>query len=79
MKTEYDIHLRCVTCGCEDRFEYTDYKSYIKCSFCNREYFGGIDELQELNQEAFDEVNKEIDQDATAYIQAQLAKAIKRK
>ena len=45
LKDNYEIRLRCATCGCEDQFEFNDDKSYIKCTFCNREYFGGIEEL----------------------------------
>ena len=39
---EYTIKLRCATCGCEDHFEYNKDKSYVKCTFCNREYIGGV-------------------------------------
>ena len=28
----------------------------IKCTFCNREYFGGIEELKELNEDVIEEV-----------------------
>ena len=77
LKDSYEVRLRCATCGCEDQFEFNDDKSYVKCTFCNREYFGGIEELKEYNQEAFDEVKEEIEQDAVAYIQEQLAKAFK--
>ena len=71
------IQLRCVTCGCEDQFEYNDDKSYIKCTFCNREYFGGIEELKECNQEAFEEVQNRIQADAASYIKDQLKRAFK--
>ena len=61
LKDNYKIRLRCATCGCEDQFEFNDDKSYIKCIFCNIEYFGGIEELKELNQEAFDDVKEEME------------------
>ena len=77
LKDCYEIRLRCATCGCEDQFEFNDDKSYIKCTFCNREYLGGIEELKEFNQEAFDEVKEEIQQDAAAYIKSQLKNAFK--
>ena len=48
LKDNYEIRLRYTTCGCEDQFEFNEDKSYIKCTFCNREYFGGIEELKEL-------------------------------
>lgn len=56
MKDDYSksISLRCITCGGED-FEFNENKSYIKCNLCNREYFGGYDELVELNEEAISE------------------------
>lgn len=63
MNREYNINLRCATCGRDDKFEFNDDKSYVKCNFCNREYFGGYDELLEMNQtlinEKFDEINQE--------------------
>ena len=55
MKESYKVVLRCAICGSEDHFEFNEDKSYIKCTFCNREYLGGIDELKELNQEVLDE------------------------
>ena len=72
LKDSYEIRLRCATCGCEEQLEFNEDKSYIKCTFCNREYFGGIEELKELNQEAFDEVK-----DAASYIKDQLKNAFK--
>lgn len=56
MKNDYSksITLRCITCGGED-FEFNEDKSYIKCNLCNREYFGGFDELIELNEESITE------------------------
>lgn len=56
MKDDYSksIALRCITCGGED-FEFNEDKSYIKCNLCNREYFGGYDELVELNEETISE------------------------
>ena len=77
LKDNYEIRLRCATCGCEEQFEFNDDKSYIKCTFCNREYFGGIEELIELNQEAFDNIREEIEKDAAFYIKDHLKKAFK--
>ena len=56
MKDNYtkNITLKCITCGGED-FEFNEYRSYIKCNLCNREYFGGYDELVELNEETISE------------------------
>lgn len=52
MKKNYNrsINLRCVVCGSADHFEYNDDKTYVKCTLCNREYLGGKEELQEMNE-----------------------------
>ena len=70
MKDLYSIKLRCATCGNEDFFEFNNDKSFIKCTFCNREYTGGIEELKELNNDVMEEVKEEIQQDAIKHIQA---------
>lgn len=77
LKENYTVKLRCATCGSEDHFQYNDDKSYIKCTMCNREYFGGIKELQDLNVAAFNEVKTQIKNDASAYIQDEIRKAFK--
>lgn len=77
MKTEYSIKLCCVTCGCDDQFEFNEDKSYVKCTFCNREYLGGIEELQELNIEMLEEVKEQFRKDASKYIYDELKKAFK--
>ena len=48
------ITLRFIKFGGED-FEFNEDRSYIKCNLCNREYFGGYDELVELNEETISE------------------------
>lgn len=77
MKDKYTIKLRCATCGCDDHFEFNEDRSYVKCTFCNREYIGGIEELQELNETQFEKVREEIKQDAISHIQNELKKAFK--
>lgn len=77
LKDNYTVKLRCATCGCDDHFEFNDDKSYVKCTMCNREYLGGIEELKELNEEAFDELKGQIADDAKSYIQDKLRKAFK--
>lgn len=77
LKDKYTVKLRCATCGCDDHFEFNDDKSYIKCTMCNREYLGGIEELKDLNEEAFDELKGQIADDAKSYIQDELRKAFK--
>lgn len=53
MKSNYSksIRLRCIVCGSDSDFEYNEERTFIKCTRCNKEYFGGYDELVELNQE----------------------------
>ena len=73
MKDNYsfNIRLRCVVCGSEDNFECNEDKSYIKCTNCGKEYFGGYDELVECNQELIaeakelvvDEIDKDLQKD----------------
>lgn len=77
LKDNYTIKLRCATCGSDNHFEFNEDKSYIKCTMCNREYFRGIEELKELNEEMFDEVKTQIEEDAKSYIEDELRKAFK--
>ena len=77
MDREYEVKLRCVTCGCDDHFEFNEDKSYIKCTFCNREYLGGVDELLELNNDAVEDVKEEIGKDLQKQLKQQLTKAFK--
>lgn len=75
MKESYKVVLRCAICGSEDHFEFNEDKSYIKCTFCNREYLGGIDELKELNQEVLDERMGNIRKNVSTHIKDALSKA----
>lgn len=52
MKKDYkrSIPLRCAICGSTDHFEFNDDKTYVKCTLCNKEYFGGYDELVQMNE-----------------------------
>ena len=83
MKKDYsrNIQLRCVVCGSDSDFECNENKSYIKCRKCNREYFGGYDELVELNQahiqDEIDDLKDEVKQDAEKYLRDSLKKALK--
>lgn len=77
LKDNYQIKLRCATCGSDDHFEFNDDQTYIKCTMCNREYLGGIEELKELNEETFAELKEQIADDAKSYIQEELRKAFK--
>ena len=53
-----NIKLRCAVCGDDTSFEFNEDKSYVKCTFCNREYIGGIEELKEHNRNAFEDAKK---------------------
>lgn len=83
MKDNYhrNIELRCATCGSSSDFEYNDDKSYVKCTKCNREYFGGYVELVELNQaniqDEMDAMKAEVKKDAEKYLRESLKKAFK--
>ena len=77
LRNNYTIKLRCATCGSDEHFEFNEDKSYIKCTMCNREYFGGIEELKELNVDVFDEVKNQIEEDAKSYIKGELREAFK--
>jgi len=46
----FEGKLICDTCGSDNLFETNDDKTYVKCCACGREYFGGYNELLELNQ-----------------------------
>ncbi len=75
------IQLRCVVCGSDSDFECNEDKTYIKCTKCNREYFGGYDELVELNQaniqDEMDAMKAEVKLDAEKYLRESLKKAFK--
>lgn len=83
MKKNYNksIRLRCVVCGSDSDFESNEDKTYIKCTKCNREYFGGYDELVELNKglidEEIDKTKDEIKNDVHDELAAMLNKAFK--
>jgi hypothetical protein len=68
-KYQRNIKLRCITCGDDSSFEFNEDKSYIKCIRCNREYFGGYDELVELNKtfisSSIDELKEQAEADIT--------------
>lgn len=83
MNKQYDksISLRCVVCGSADHFEYNDDKTYVKCTLCNREYLGGLDELQEMNEamiaEEVEAIKKEVTQDVEKELSDMIKKAFK--
>lgn len=52
IKDEYvkTISLRCMTCGASYAFDVDDRTGYVTCHKCNRVYYGGEEELIDLNQ-----------------------------
>ena len=45
---------KCIDCF-EERFEWNDDKSYVRCKVCGREYLGGYNELVDLNRKYIEE------------------------
>lgn len=79
MKDDYNrlIKLRCITCGDDSSFEHNEDKTYIKCTRCGREYFGGYDELVELNQEQIDSEIQNIQEEVTKDLEDDIRKMFK--
>lgn len=79
MKEDYNrsIKLRCTTCGDDSSFESNEDKTYIKCIRCGREYFGGYDELVELNQEAINNELESLKNEALGDLKADIYKMFK--
>lgn len=73
-----EIIPRCDTCGCQDNFEHNDDYSYIKCTNCGREYFGGKDELLEYNQELIDEAKENLAKQVKAELEKELSRLFKK-
>ena len=73
----YSIHLRCVVCGSVDQFDYNEDKSYIKCTYCGKEYFGGYDELVVCNQDQIEEVKEIATEEVENDLQQELNKMLK--
>lgn len=44
---------RCIDCF-EERFEWNNDKSYVRCKVCGKEYLGGYNELVDLNRKYID-------------------------
>lgn len=69
MKKDYSKHIKllCVTCGSGDFFDKNEETGVITCNKCNRIYYGGYDEIVELNQQAIssevENMKQEVEQD----------------
>mgnify|MGYP003327405430 CR=1 FL=1 len=57
MKKNYNksIKLQCATCGADCFFETDEQTGVITCAKCNRVYYGGYDELVNLNQKRIED------------------------
>ena len=84
MKSNYSksIRLRCIVCGSDSDFEYNEERTFIKCTRCNKEYFGGYDELVELNQEMIannlEDLKIEVAEDLKKELSSSIRRALKR-
>ena len=84
MKSNYSksIRLRCIVCGSDSDFEYNEERTYIKCTRWNKEYFGGYDELVELNQEMIannlEDLKIEVAEDLKKELSSSIRRALKR-
>lgn len=76
MMKHYKKRLRCATCAGED-FEFNEDKSYIKCTTCGREYFGGYDELIEYNQDVQEEVIRQVKEEVKKVVESEFQKTFK--
>lgn len=73
----YRIKPRCIVCGSEDHFDCNDDKSYIKCTNCGKEYFGGYRELVSCNQEQIAEVKELIAEEVSKDLRKELNQMLK--
>ena len=73
----FSVKLRCAVCGYDDCFESNDDKSYIKCTNCGKEYFGGQDELIEFNNELIQKSIEQKKEEITSDVHKELNDMIK--
>lgn len=80
MKENYSkrIKLVCATCGSGDFFNKNEETGVITCEKCNRIYYGGYDEIVELNQQnigaEIDQIKQEVRQDLVKDINSMFKK-----
>lgn len=75
---EKNISLRCDVCGADDKFEFNEDKSYVKCTNCGKEYFGGYDELVEYNQDNIDNAIEDMKTEVVEYAQKYLNDSLRK-
>ena len=80
MKQNYNrsIKLVCVTCGSDSSFSTDAQTGIITCKKCNRVYYGGKDELIELNQELIEANIEDIKKEAVKEFEKELSKVLKK-
>lgn len=72
------FHPRCATCGHQDCFEHNEDMTYIKCTTCGREYFGGQDELMEYNSEELEAFKEDMFNENRDMLQKEILKKLKK-
>lgn len=60
MKKDYslEIRLQCITCGADYAFEKDERTGVIRCKKCNRIYYGGAKELEDINLRLVEETKQ---------------------
>lgn len=74
---EYNLILRCPTCGDDSHFETNTNDGSVICTICNTYFLGGKEELLSYNDDAVEEIKSEIARDVKDAIKAELLKAFK--
>lgn len=74
---EYNLILRCPTCGDDSHFETNENNGSVTCTICNSCFPGGKEELLSYNEDAIEEIKSEIARDAKDAIKAELLKAFR--
>lgn len=79
MKDDYSkkIQLRCSTCGSDCNFQTDEATGIIVCKKCNRKYYGGYDELVDLNQKRVNDELQIIVDDVKGDLEKELKKIFK--
>lgn len=79
MKKTYDksIQLRCITCDSDCSFHTDKETGKVTCLKCSRIYYGGYDELVNLNQRSIDDELQQIVEVVKKDIEKDLLKGLK--
>lgn len=71
------VQLQCTTCGGVSTFHTDKVTGKIICLKCNRVYYGGYDELVNLNQRRIDDELQLVVEDVKKDLQKELMKGLK--